>query len=105
MPGNELERKGKHLKPNYSFEIAYVLYLLDNSIVYGVYFPMIFQSLFLNKKKIWLCHMVCGISVPRPGIEPPPCGLEVWTLNHWTPREVLPYDFLKCIVSYALVDM
>ena len=51
MPGNELERKGKHLKPNYSFDIAYVLYLLDNSIVYGVYFPMIFQSLFLNKKK------------------------------------------------------
>ena len=48
MPGNELERKGKHLKPNYSFDIAYVLYLLDNSIVYGVYFPMIFQSLFLN---------------------------------------------------------
>lgn len=48
MAGNELERKGKHLKPNYSFDIAHVLCVLDNSIEYGVYFPMIFQSLFLN---------------------------------------------------------
>ena len=55
MPGNEFERKGKHLKPNYSFDIAYVLYLLDNSTVYGVYFPMIFQSLFLNQKKNFGC--------------------------------------------------
>ena len=36
----------------------------------------------------WLCHMVCGISVPQPGIEPAHPAVEVWRLNHWTAREV-----------------
>ena len=26
--------------------------------------------------------------VPRPGIEPGPPALGVWSLSHWTPREV-----------------
>ena len=30
----------------------------------------------------------CRILVPRPGIEPVPPALEVWSLNHWTAREV-----------------
>ena len=30
----------------------------------------------------------CGISVPRPGIEPVPPAVEAQTLNHWTAREV-----------------
>ena len=32
----------------------------------------------------------CGMwdLVPLPGIEPGPSALEVWSLNHWTTREV-----------------
>ena len=29
-----------------------------------------------------------GILVPQPGIKPAPPALEVWSLNHWTTREV-----------------
>ena len=36
----------------------------------------------------WPCHVVCGILVPRPGIEPGPPALEAWSFNHWTAREV-----------------
>ena len=35
------------------------------------------------------CPTAYGILVPCPGIEPTPPGLGAWTLNHWTPREVL----------------
>ena len=33
-------------------------------------------------------QVVCGILVPRPGIEPVPPVVEAWSLNHWTAREV-----------------
>ena len=33
--------------------------------------------------------MAGGILVPQPGIEPVPPAVEVWSLNHWTMREVL----------------
>ena len=36
----------------------------------------------------WLCLTVCGILVPRMGIEPGPPALEAWSLNHWMAREV-----------------
>ena len=36
----------------------------------------------------WLCHPACGILVLWPGIEPMPPAMEVWSLNHWTAREV-----------------
>ena len=36
----------------------------------------------------WSRRAACGILVPRPGIEPKPPALEVWSLNHWTAREV-----------------
>ena len=29
-----------------------------------------------------------GILVPRPGVEPTHPALQVWSLNHWTAREV-----------------
>ena len=36
------------------------------------------------------CGLSCGmwILVPQPGIEPGPPALGVWSLNHWTTREV-----------------
>ena len=36
----------------------------------------------------WLHRSACGILVPQPGIEPVPPAVEVWSLNHWTIREV-----------------
>ena len=40
---------------------------------------------------IWLCCTACGILVPQPGIQPTSPALELWTLKHWTTREV-PLD-------------
>ena len=36
----------------------------------------------------WLCHVACGILVPPPGLKPEPPAVVVWSLNHWTAREV-----------------
>ena len=36
-----------------------------------------------------LCHMVCGILVPRPGIKPMSPAVEEQSPNHWTVGEVL----------------
>ena len=33
--------------------------------------------------------------VPQPGVEPVPTALGVWSLSHWTPREVLFLCFLS----------
>ena len=33
-------------------------------------------------------YSTCGILVSRPGIQPTPPALEVWSPNHWTTREV-----------------
>ena len=38
-----------------------------------------------------LCHVAYGILVPWPGFKPGPPAVEVWSLNHWTTREV-PID-------------
>ena len=37
---------------------------------------------------IWPRHVAFGILVPRPGIEPGPSAVKVWSPNHWTAREV-----------------
>ena len=42
----------------------------------------------------WPHHMTWGILVPGLGIKPIPPALEVWSLNHWTAREV-PNMFFK----------
>ena len=38
---------------------------------------------------LFVC-LPCGISVLQPGIKPRPLALPVWSLNHWTAREVSP---------------
>ena len=43
----------------------------------------------------WPCHAPCGILVPRPGMEPVPPAMEVWSLNHWTTGEVPRGAFLN----------
>ena len=49
----------------------------------------------------WPHHMACRILVPQPGIEPLPPAVEVWSLNHWTTREVLSelFDFVNFCLS------
>ena len=40
-------------------------------------------------------HISCRIPAPRPGIEPMPLALELWSSNHWRAREVsiIPFMF------------
>jgi len=45
----------------------------------------------------WPHHMSRGILVPRLGIELVAPAVEVWSLNHWTTRDVLKFVF-KCHV-------
>ena len=41
----------------------------------------------------WGCT-ACGFLVPHSGIKPESLALEVWSLNHWTAREVLKSSYL-----------
>ena len=48
----------------------------------------------------WLHRVACWILVPRPGIEPTSSALKVWSLHHWTAREVpLMSFFCSRIIS------
>ena len=49
----------------------------------------------------WPHHVACGILVPRPGIWPMPPALEVWSLNHWTTREV-PVTHMNILQTKAI---
>ena len=45
----------------------------------------------------WLCHIACGILVPRPGMEPRPPAVEVWSPNHWTFREFPLVNYFRSL--------
>ena len=47
--------------------------------------------------------MACRILVPQSGIEPAPLGMEVWSLNHWTAREVPQFKETKQILQKAWI--
>ena len=78
------------------------------------YFPsgvILFIYLFILFIYFWPCHAACGILVLRPGIESMPPAVGVWSLNHWTAKEVPgvilkinfnKYDILKVI--YINID-
>ena len=51
----------------------------------------------------FLAGEVCGILVPRPGIEPGPPEVEVRSPKHWTAREFPNFTILMCIVQWLLV--
>ena len=53
----------------------------------------------------WSYHTASGILNPLPGFEPVPLALEVWSLNHWTAREV-PRDmyFLAMSLWHGLLQ-
>ena len=43
----------------------------------------------------WPPHVACGVLVPPPGIVLAPPAVEARSLNHWTNREVLMYNFYR----------
>ena len=47
----------------------------------------------INLFMFWPHHVACGILVPRPGIEPGPPALGMWSLTHWTTRDVPLFHF------------
>ena len=56
----------------------------------------LFKNLFIYLFWVrWVLLVAHGILVPQPGIEPMPPALEVWSLNHWTTREVSRSFFFK----------
>ena len=48
--------------------------------------------------------MACGILVPQPGLKPAPPTREVWSLNHWTTREV-PKEIIKEILFFLIAKL
>ena len=72
------------------FQFGEIYFIISFSI-YKVYISINMkytQFLFLSFLWFfWPCHVASGILVPRPGIETSP-ALGVWSLNHWTTREV-----------------
>ena len=49
-------------------------------------------------------RIACGVLVPRPGINPAPAEFEVWSLNHWTIREVpkVRFKIYFCLFFFAI---
>ena len=46
----------------------------------------------------WSSSMhVCGILVPRPGIEPVPSAVEVWSPRHWTAGQIPARPHLEAL--------
>ena len=48
----------------------------------------------------WPLCVACGILFPEPGIEPAPPAVTVWSLNHWTAREVPSFYFYLFIFIF-----
>ena len=60
---------------------------------------------FLFHFAFWLCHVACGILVPRPGTEPRATAVKAPSPNHWTARAFPPNIFcLKMKHYHPLAD-
>ena len=57
-------------------------------------------GLFFFSPSFGWCHAACESSVPRPGTEPRPSGMEVWSPNHWTAGE-FSEKFFKITVEHV----
>ena len=45
------------------------------------------------------------ILVPQPGMEPTPPALDVWSLNHWTVKEVPSLCVFEMLKSHTLINL
>ena len=71
---------------------------LNSSEVVKWEVPILFifyNFIYLCFNFIWPHHAACGILVPWPGIKPMFPVLGVWSLNHWTTREVARGSYIK----------
>ena len=48
---------------------------------------------------LWPLHVVCGILLPPPGIEPVSSALGEQRLTHWTVKVVLHQSFSVCVFT------
>ena len=60
----------------------FIVFTLSHSLFKKYLFIYLFIYLFSP------LHAACWILVPWPGIEPASPAVEVWSLNHWTARDV-----------------
>ena len=85
-----------HLSPNITFQWPQPLRIV--CILQSTFLPTPPRSLafsfYLFIFILWLC------CVAWPGIKPEPPALQVWSLNHWITREVLPRHFLLHFLAY-----
>ena len=68
--------------------------IIEKSVVRcTVLFIFIFLKLFfcIFPPIFWPQLVACVNLIPRLGVEPIPPAVEVWSLNHWTTREVLRF--------------
>ena len=51
--------------------------------------------------------MACEILVPLPGTEPVTPGVEAWSLNHWTAKEipVVLFDWFNSSQLWSLIHL
>ena len=69
------------------------LLLLQHSLVPWIHHRFPISSFFF----FWPHWVACRVLVPRPGIEPVPPALGVWSLNHWIAREFPPFPHFMLI--------
>lgn len=67
--------------------VVFIFFIYTSRYVF--LFPLKFSFFF------WPHPMAYRILVPCPGIKPSPTAVEVLSLNHWTPGEVLEWLFLN----------
>lgn len=58
-------------------------------------FLFLLLMVYFKNFTFWLCHTVCGLLFPWPGMEPTVPALEVWSLNHQATREVFVFYSLN----------
>ena len=76
----------------YIYSVYYLLDIVVSTLHFLLHFipPVtLYGSFFFSL----LHHEACGILVPQLGVETVPPALEVWSLNHWTTREVFMVVF------------
>ena len=88
-------RKPDHVEPCLSLlllpnlHVVFLIILLLPDELASCHLCLLKWYLCFTFFKISRSHCVaCGILVPWPGVGLVPSALEVWSLNHWTPREV-----------------
>ena len=53
----------------------------------------------------WLHHVVCGILVPRPGIESGSLSVQTPNPNHWMAREFPKSSFSRCVSQFLWINI